>query len=56
MHLTYTMQEGGKAYDLGYELGRFIGAYGMYIGATLIVLIVLIIMYVKKHRQKSRNL
>ena len=44
-----------KAYDAGYELGHFLGEYGIYIGATLLILIVLIILYIKKHRQRSRN-
>ncbi|MEH6406256.1 MAG: hypothetical protein V7767_03160 [Leeuwenhoekiella sp.] len=46
---------GDGAYDAGYELGSFLGKYGIYLGATLLVLVVLIIMYIKKHRQRTQD-
>lgn len=55
--LFYLFQEVDEndSYGLRYSLGELIGEYGAYIGATLLVLIILIILYIKKHRQGSKD-
>lgn len=51
----YQNIQDNQAYDTGYKVGQFLGKYGIYIGATLLVLIILIILYIKKHRSSKQR-
>ena len=54
-YLFQQISEQEESYPMGSDLEHFFGQYGIYIGATLLVLVVLIILYIKKHRQSNDN-
>tara|TARA_R110002020_G_scaffold460538_1_gene679096 strand:+ start:1263 stop:1448 length:186 start_codon:yes stop_codon:yes gene_type:complete len=54
-YLFQQISEEEESYPMGADLEHFLGQYGIYIGATLLVLLVLIILYIKKHRQSNDN-
>ena len=53
--LILSTAEGGKAYQLGYQVGSFIGENIVIIAVTLFVLIAAIVYFSIKARNKSQR-